>query len=56
MGKTILGTVVGLVVAVVTLMIVEALGHMIYPPPEGVDLKDPEQLASIMKTMRFDGY
>ncbi|WP_421788423.1 hypothetical protein [Hyphobacterium sp.] len=48
MLRIILGIVAGLVAAVVTVMIVETIGHMIFPPPEGVDITDPEQLAAIM--------
>lgn len=49
MGRTILGIIVGLVVGVAIIAIVESIGHIIFPPPEGVDLKDPEALKSIMK-------
>ncbi len=53
MKKTILGTIAGLVVGVIMIMIVESIGHMIFPPPEGVDLKNPEELAAIMDSIPF---
>lgn len=34
----------GVVVSVVVVMLVEMLGHRIYPPPPGLDFKDPAQL------------
>jgi len=48
MQRAIFATIGGVVIAVVIVFIAEAIGHMIFPPPEGVDLKDPEQLKSIM--------
>ncbi len=43
-----LGILAGLVAAIVSVFILEAIGHMIFPPPEGVDLKDPETLKTLM--------
>lgn len=51
--KTILATAAGLIAGVIIIAVVESLGHMIYPPPTGVDLKDPEQLAAIMESVPF---
>ena len=48
MLRTILAVVAGAVIGVVVIAIVESIGHMIFPPPEGVDVKDPEQLKSVM--------
>ncbi|MEM7459569.1 MAG: MauE/DoxX family redox-associated membrane protein [Pseudomonadota bacterium] len=38
----------GVVVGIIIVFIAEAVGHMIFPPPEGVDLSDPDQLRAIM--------
>ena len=38
----------GVVAAIVIVFVAEAVGHMIFPPPEGVDLNDPDQLRAIM--------
>ena len=48
MLRTLLAVFAGAVVGVVVIFIVEGIGHMIFPPPEGVDVKDPEQLKSVM--------
>lgn len=48
-----LATLGGLVVGVLVIIGVESVGHMIFPPPEGVDMKDPEQLKAIMKSIPF---
>jgi len=53
MGRIILGTIAGFVIGVIIIMITESIGHMIYPPPEGVDVKDPEQLKAIMHSIPF---
>lgn len=51
MGRTILGAVVGLVVAVVTIMLVEFAGHQAYPPPAGLDPMVTEDMAKILQTL-----
>ncbi|MEM7640374.1 MAG: hypothetical protein AAF269_15070 [Pseudomonadota bacterium] len=38
----------GVITGIVIVFVAEAVGHMIFPPPVGVDLSDPEQLAAIM--------
>lgn len=47
----ILGAGIGVITAGLVVAIVEALGHKIFPPPEGMNLKDPEQLKTIMHTI-----
>ncbi|RPE77183.1 hypothetical protein [Vulcaniibacterium tengchongense] len=46
MGRTILGMVVGVVVAIAAIMAVEMLGHGLYPPPAGLDPADPANEAA----------
>lgn len=46
MGRTILGMLVGVVVMFVTIMGIEALGHLAYPPPPGLDPMNPEHEAA----------
>ncbi len=43
-SRKILAVVFGIVVAVVLIIAIEALGHAVYPMPEGLDLTDPEAL------------
>jgi len=43
-----LGVLAGLAALVVVVWIVEAVGHGIWPPPPGVNLADPAQLAGLM--------
>jgi hypothetical protein len=47
--KIILGVVAGLVVAFLCVMGIEAVGHLVYPPPPGTDLTDPAQVARLME-------
>lgn len=51
MAKRILGTAAGIVVAVVLVGIIEGLGHLVFPPPAGIDVSDPDTLAQIMHIM-----
>jgi len=53
MARTIFGTLGGLVIGLIIIMAVESLGHIMYPPPAGVDLKDPEQLKTLMDQVPF---
>jgi hypothetical protein len=46
MGRTILGMLVGVVVAIAVIMLVEMLGHSVYPPPPGLDPTDPANEAA----------
>ena len=46
MGRTILGMLVGVVVAIAVIAAVEALGHRWYPPPPGLDPTDPANEAA----------
>ncbi len=43
-SRKILAVVFGIVVAVVLIIAIEALGHAVYPVPDGLDLTDPEAL------------
>ena len=51
MIRSILGVVAGIAVAVLTVMVVQALGHALYPYPADVDLNDPEQIARVFPTI-----
>jgi hypothetical protein len=49
--RTIGGIIAGVVVAAALVVILETIGHLIFPPPEGVDLKDPETLKTLMNAI-----
>ena len=51
MGRIVLGLLAGLVVAGLTIFVIEALGHAVYPPPPGIDPRNPESLRSIIATL-----
>lgn len=51
MGRIVLGLLCGLVVAGITIFIVEALGHAIYPPPADLDIHNPDAMRTVMATM-----
>lgn len=46
MGRTILAVLAGLVVAWITITLCEFGGVMLYPPPAGTNLADPDALAA----------
>lgn len=49
MLRGILGIVVGLVAGVLMTFVAQLAGHMIYPPPPGMDLNDPALLQAFME-------
>jgi hypothetical protein len=53
MLRTILGVVLGAIVAVIVVGVVEGVGHTIFPPPPGVNLTDPAQMATVMSRITF---
>lgn len=48
MVRGILASIAGVVIAGITVGLVESLGHMIFPPPEGLDLNNPDDLETLM--------
>lgn len=48
MLKNIGAVAVGVLAGALVIFVVEAIGHMIFPPPEGVNVKDPAALAAFM--------
>lgn len=53
MLREILGIVAGVLVGGISVAILEWLGHALYPPPPGIDISDPVQLAEIMQSVPF---
>ena len=47
--KLAVGVVAGIVVAVACVFGVEMIGHSLYPPPPGLDLTKPEDMARLME-------
>ena len=48
MGRAILGVLAGLVAMFVVIMCIEYVGHMVYPPPPGLNPMVTEDLSAIM--------
>ena len=48
MVRIILGVIAGVIVGVITIMLVQALGHVIFPTPADINLSDPDVLAVSM--------
>lgn len=43
--------IIGIVVAMLTIKVIEILGHFIYPPPADVEFGDPEQVREFIATL-----
>lgn len=48
MGRRIVGVIAGFIVSGVVVALVEAIGHLLFPPPPGVDVHNPEAMAGLM--------
>lgn len=51
MGKNIAAGVAGVVVAMLLVMIVEMLGHAVYPPPTDLNFADPDSMQAYISTL-----
>jgi pimeloyl-ACP methyl ester carboxylesterase len=51
MGRTILAVIAGAIVMWLTIFALEFVGQALFPPPAGLDPKDPAQLAQVIAQM-----
>jgi len=51
MLRTLMGLAAGLAVAIVTIMIVEAIGNQLFPPPHGYDMTAASTMALPIETL-----
>ena len=49
--RKLLAAVVGLAVALLTIYLVEMLGHMVYPPPTDIEFGDPEDIREFIASL-----
>ncbi len=49
MARNILSVMVGVILAFVLVAVIETSGHLVFPPPEGMDPSDPESIAAAME-------
>lgn len=48
MLRLVLGILAGLLVGVLVIFAVESVGHMLFPPPDGTNLTDPQAMRQVM--------
>lgn len=51
MLRAILGAIAGIVAGAITTAAVEFAGHLVYPPPPGLDLNDPATLKTLIASI-----
>lgn len=51
MGRKILAVVAGVILAGLVVYVVEAIGHRVYPPPEGLNMKDMDAMKAYVATL-----
>jgi len=56
MFRNIAAMIAGIVTAFVTIMLIDKIGHMIYPPPEGLDFTDPDALRPYFATLPIGAF
>ncbi len=47
--RSVLAVLVGAIVAGILIAVVEAIGHLVYPPPPGINPTDPESLRTALE-------
>ena len=53
MAKNVAAAIAGIVTAFVMIILIEKLGHVIYPPPLDLDFSDPEAMHPYIATLPF---
>jgi hypothetical protein len=53
MVRNVAAAITGVVTAFVLIMLIEKLGHSIYPPPPDIDFSDPEAMRPYIATLPF---
>jgi len=53
MARNVAAALAGIVTAFVMIMLIEKLGHIIYPPPTDLDFSDPEVMRPYIATLPF---
>lgn len=53
MLRIILGTIAGIVAAGLIVFALEAIGHLIFPPPPGIDPANPDAMATVIDQLPF---
>ena len=48
--------VIGVVTAFVTVMLVDTVGHLVYPPPEGLDATNPDAIRPYLATLPIGAF
>lgn len=46
-----LSILLGIILGSIAVFIVETIGHLIFPPPAGIDVTDPEQLKQVIEQL-----
>lgn len=47
MLRSVISVVAGVIIAAILILVVEMVGHAIYPPPPGLDITDPQAIAKV---------
>jgi hypothetical protein len=53
MVRNVAAAIAGIVTAFVLIMLIEKLGHIIYPPPPDIDFSDPKAMRPYIATLPF---
>ena len=51
MFRSVVAIVAGVIVAFVTVMLIDTLNHAVFPPPEGLDFSDPDAIRPYLATL-----
>lgn len=56
MLKRILIIILGIIAGTIVIYLVESIGHLVYPPPEGMDVNDYESMKTIISRLPIGAF
>ena len=56
MLRNVIAVVVGIAVAFATVMLIDKINHMVYPPPVGLDFTDPDAIRPYLATLPIGAF
>ena len=56
MFRNLVAIVVGVITAFVTVMLVDKIGHIVYPPPAGLDFTNPDAIRPYLATLPIGAF
>jgi hypothetical protein len=54
--RNVIGALVGIAVAIITVMVLQKIGHIVFPPPADLDFENRDAVAAYMQTLPIGAF